>query len=285
MGCYNAGLRTCLLLTLLLASSGSFAVYSCNRTSFHNLPGLGSPCRPIQYVHIAKTGGTAVQAYLRQAASEHHVHTQYRDGSFRGKKGWDMEACLVFGHRPIGWAPGFDLRRPLYVVTLREPISFAVSLFDFINRNAFRVHDKQRASFGNSSFSDNVVAHNQVVLNYVRDTQGELLEGVGGCGFVEKSLCVLAHLETAHAVVIAERLDDMLIQLRWKTGWLGVGVDAFPRLNDAHSKSHVTPSARRILEEAARHGVDTPLYRRALELHESLTNEARYCLYSTPLKL
>lgn len=185
---------------------------------------------------------------------------------------------MVFGHRPIGWAPGFELRHPLYIVTLREPIAFALSLFDFIQHNSFKAHDRQRASFANKTFSENVVSGNEEVLSYVRDKQSELLKGLDGCANTDKKTCVLSNLDKAHVVAVAERLDDVLIQLRWVTGWLGLGVDSFPRTNSAEVKSPVTPRAMKILEAQAENGVDALLYQTALERHEILTDQARRCL-------
>jgi len=185
---------------------------------------------------------------------------------------------MVFGHRPIGWAPGFELRHPLYIVTLREPIAFALSLFDFIQRNSFKAHDRQRTSFANKSFSENVVNENKEVLSYVRDKQSELLEGLDRCANTDKETCVLSNLDKAHVVAVAERLDDVLIQLRWLTGWLGLGVDSFPRTNSADIKSPITPRAMKILEAQAENGVDALLYQRALERHDNLTEQARRCL-------
>lgn len=102
----------------------AYSADGCDAPDDQHLPGR-SGGRPLQYVHVPKTGGASVQSYLRSIAQNHSIRVQYHDGEF-GSTAWDQKACMVFGHRPIGWATGFSDLKPLYIVTLREPIAFAV---------------------------------------------------------------------------------------------------------------------------------------------------------------
>jgi hypothetical protein len=230
---------------------------------------------------VAKTGGAAIQTFLRSEAKDKSITTQYHDGDFTGPEDWNRDACIVFGHRPVGWALGFDELKPVYVVTVREPVSFTVSLFDYISQHTFRVHAPLRASFGNLTLSGNVLARNPDVLAFVRDKQSELLLGVRGCREQEPTAtCAVRHLRSVDCVAVTDKLDDLLLQLRWRTGWLGVGHVAFPPVNRApgEARSALLPKARRALEAEAKDGADLAVYRVAQVLHEEKTARALNCL-------
>lgn len=246
-------------------------------------PPWGSPGRaggrPIQYVHVPKTGGASVQGFLREVARNYSIRVQYHDGPFVAPKSWDQSSCIVFGHRPFGWEVGFSSRQPFYVVTLRDPVALAVSLFDYVVSHKYKIHDQLRDSFGKESFSVNVIRRNENLLKFVTAYQAEYLIGIEPC-MHDVAVCALNNLERADCVGIAEELDQLLLQFQWATGWLGVGSTHFPRANAIAPglKSAVTLKARSILEDAARNNADDLVYRRAREISTVLTLRAKRCL-------
>jgi hypothetical protein len=231
-----------------------------------------------QYVHIPKTGGTTIQALLKSVASYNHVVVEYHDGSLDDIN-WNRSACIFLGHRSMGWHIDILKNDPIYVVTVREPIDLAVSLFDYIRRNTFPMHDTQRKSFGNHSFSQAVLARNSILLSYVTYYQSFLLTGVTGCGS-DKYSCVIENLCKAHVVATSERLDDILPQLLYVTGWIGFGIATLSTSshNTAPTKSIVTDEALGILRVEAAKGLDAKMYDIAKQRHYHLTSVARQCL-------
>ena len=329
------------------------------RGCFKGMPGH-SGGRPVQFIHVPKTGGTSVQKLLHREVVALRVAFEVvsdRDLHEGQKTTWKGATCVVFGHAPLGWSPGFQVRQPLYIAVFRDPVAFAVSSFDFIKVRASRdwvaveassrplrlpprvcsrphqyhgvahadpVRDAVHAKFGNLSISDNVVGLNPVVLALVRDKQAAFLFGSSfgrkECALHSPAYAALRHHEApnAHALNLAtfydeeplpggtaecalhllssvdlvgvtERLDDLLVQLRWRTGWMGMsakvaanGTATVPHSNhiDLSFKSTLTPQAKLIMDREASKGIDSQVYRRAVELNKAKTEEAARCLDS-----
>lgn len=84
-----------------------------------------------QYIHVPKTGGTTIQVSL---------HRHLVNNSFAKSQGvtWacrsiEAEAGVYYyGHAPIGWCSTLSAAvRPFYIVSVREPFSKMISLYDY----------------------------------------------------------------------------------------------------------------------------------------------------------
>ena len=82
------------------------------------------------------------------------------------------------------------------------------------------------------------------------------------------------------AVVIMEKLDDLIDQLRFHLTWVPGGIRKFPYENK-HSgrRSVLSERATAIIKEWSR--IDIELYALAKQRHEELTAVARKCLNAT----
>jgi len=297
------------------------------RPCFRGMPGR-SGGRPIQYVHVPKTGGSSVRKLLlREVTAMRISHEIASDNdNFIGKQNTSVStACVVLGHAHLGWGPDFLRRRPLYIATFRDPVGFAVSQFDYVRYRGHARHDPVRdrawAALGNRSLTENVLARNPVVLAFVRDKQASFLFGSSfaraECArngsapasslrapvfnlttFYDAApilgggvACALHLLDAVDVVGVTEALDDLLVQLRWRTGWVGMsargGADGalhLPHSNhiDPGFKSVLAPAALAVLEAEAAEGIDRPVHRRAQELNAAKTAEAFRCLSRAP---
>ena len=295
---------------------------SCNAMRcFDGLPGREAG-RPIQYIHIPKTGGSSVQRMLGAAAhSSPELHLpqistqEYFDST--GRSMYKNSTCIAFGHRTIAWDMNLASRLPIYVVTVREPVSFAVSLFDFITQG--KVHTDVRKLIGDRNMSTCVESGDPLIMSFVRDKQTSFLtlspvvyEFCSTCGFVqgpqgekfkdqvERSQsafvtpwlldeviqssveCVLKVIEGVHVIATSDNLDSLLVQLRWRTGWLGFSTESFSHVNHIKesSKSQLSTRALKFLNSAAaRFNMDKALYEKAAVLSNARSKQAEGCLF------
>jgi hypothetical protein len=245
--------------------------------------------RPIQYIHVPKCGGTSVQAYLQSMADEFGLKIVrnddmfMRDGNLKPQKVY-KSACIFVGHRPFGWDNSYQtLSTPLYVITIREPLSLAISLFDYIQSHTHPTLKHVRDSYGNKSLSENVGQRNVHILHSVTFFQARYLYELQDCRNTSKTGCALEVLDRIQCIAVTDRLDDLIFQLRWRTRWLGIKMESFPKLNgvkDGLNSSELLPEALSTLVAEMKTGADFHVYQRARQLHMQRTEEARVGLRS-----
>lgn len=285
-----------------------------------SLPGTDGGA-PIQFVSIPKTGTSGLRNYIAMKATQRDIYFQNHDGPFPSNNFWEHRARIVMGHRFYGWAPGFLELKPLIVAVFREPIAFAVSLFDYMESARRWTHAADVTArivpkiHGRLSMSENIEAGNLAVLGTVRDKQSiflfanycdccapgesanipkELAEDgeikyrfaymqtyLGTYDFGGSLKCALRVLHALDCVGTLGNIRDFMIQLRWKTGWLG-----YPALMPHHNshqkigknRSILTTKARLILEQEAEKGIDLHVYREAVQINNEKTRKAKKCL-------
>lgn len=88
----------------------------------------------VQYIHIPKAGGTTIQEGLMKWGNHAGLHLFIHDGDH--DKEWEcprtrVKRGVVMGHRGFGFCKGFVEmnKKPMYIVTLREPVSKFISEF------------------------------------------------------------------------------------------------------------------------------------------------------------
>ena len=88
---------------------------------------------PVQYIHVPKAGGTTIQALLEAMGHTLGCDINYKNSNGKCKAIWgSFGAGVYMGHRPLGWCFAESPARPLYIVSLREPIARIVSLYDYM---------------------------------------------------------------------------------------------------------------------------------------------------------
>ena len=89
---------------------------------------------PVQYIHVPKAGGTTIQALLLEMGERLHFKVSSSDhdsGYCKTIQGSFGKGQVYMGHTPIGWCFAESPVRPLYIISLREPISQMVSHYDY----------------------------------------------------------------------------------------------------------------------------------------------------------
>ena len=89
---------------------------------------------PVQYIHVPKAGGTTIQSMLKKMGRMlgYHSHTVNGPANCKAVRGSFGAGQVYMGHQPLGWCVAESPARPLYIVSLREPIARMVSLYDYM---------------------------------------------------------------------------------------------------------------------------------------------------------
>lgn len=90
---------------------------------------------PVQYIHIPKAAGTTIQSSLYQKVrtikAKVHVQNSMGEGC-DVKKQTLVNGEYYTGHSPIGFiATNWRSMNPVYILCHREPLSLAISLYDY----------------------------------------------------------------------------------------------------------------------------------------------------------
>jgi hypothetical protein len=271
-------------------------LYDC----FFGLPGRRGGI-PIRYIHIPKSGGTSVEALFRSASFK--LNITHQTDSFWSD---DANACMVSGHLPYSIH-----RRELTILTFRNPVSFAISFHDYM-RSINAANNHHIVKFISSPLNQLVSDRNSLLLSLLRDKQSAFLFWAflnehGACDenlsqtrdantpsaykFLEEmwyspeplggSLsCAISLLKKIDLVAYTERLDDLIIQMRFRTGWLGWEYDSFSHVHgvDLPLKSSVSDEAKMLMQEEAKSGIDLPLYQEVVKLADEKTRYALSCM-------
>jgi hypothetical protein len=268
-------------------------------------PGI-APGVPVQYVHIPKAGGTTLQEEMMEWAHSHGVKILLHDGDHEGV--WrcsDVQRGLLLGHRGFGYCQRMERtygERAFYLVAMREPIARFRSLFDYIMANNFWFFRDYHRHWNGRQLSDLVIEYNTTLSlglppkhpkmwgplrfwSLARQQSGFMCGW--DCVSMEHNYTshqvaerAIANLMRTDAVVVMEKLDDLIDQLRFHLTWIPAGVRHFPYENK-HSgrKSVLNAQATQIVTEWSR--IDIELYQLAKERAEQLTGIARLCLNVT----
>ena len=112
--------------------------------------------------------------------------------------------------------------------------------------------------------------------------------------WAEAERCLRRVLDRVECVGVTDHLDELLPQLAWHTGWVGVSAQVF-RNGTAHfrhsnhirlgRKSELRPAALAVLREEEARGVDIGAYRYAASLSNSRAMQARACLAKSRITL
>jgi hypothetical protein len=268
-------------------------------------PGLAKGV-PVQYVHIPKAGGTTIQDCFERWGHGKGLHVYKHDGDHEGI--WACPESLInrgilLGHRGFGFCQRMERvygNDAFYVVAFREPVSRLRSLFDYFLDNNYPFFHKYHVLWRGKELDSIIKEYNQTfALGLPKDhpkMKGPLLlKGLSQqqtafmCGWdcvageannvsrAEALERALTNLQRADVVVIMEKLDDMIDQMRFHTSWVPTDVKKFPYDNTHKGKKSIlSPEASAIVREWATN--DVVLYNMAVDRHNELTNEARRCL-------
>jgi len=295
---------------------------TCNTLKcYYGLPGRNGG-KPIEFIHVPKTGGSSVEITIKKIASLYNVKRQKNNLWIT-----ESDSCIITGHRPLRFDFNFNFRNPLKVIIFRNPVDFAVSFFDFVMFSKNKYYEqknnnnitKSNTIFNNSNLNENIISKNKMLMSFVHDKQSAFLfwsylNHNGECDlaltnqyqyqenrssssktissdlFSEKWYsdepmggsisCSLLLLETIDLVGITEKLDDLLIQLQYKTNWIVPNQNKFEYFNklDNNLKSIITKENRNILIEESKNGMDLRVYERAVIISNEKTLHAKKCL-------
>lgn len=245
------------------------------------------PAKPLIYIHIPKTAGTAMQALVRRNYSEEEIHLLGKrkleaDGRRSFRRGWEGEVHrlersgfepgraprIVFGHMSFGLHRAFP-DGAQYVSMVRHPVARVVSHYRFVKRSPGH-HLHRFVMEKNLRLEDYVEGTAAQVLNngQVRCLFGDAHRGVGFDRCSEDMLDrALDNIDTHFVFIgVQERFDDSVSLLCRSVGWREVEVD--PRNVSMVDDEDVSPDAvAGILEYNA---LDMALYERLLGRLESM---------------
>jgi len=209
------------------------------------------------------------------------------------------------GHRGFGYCQKMEKNygaRAFYIVALREPISRFRSLFDYIMSNNFWFFKDYHRHWDGRQLSDLVVEYNNTLhlglpashprmWGPIRFWSLARQQASFMCGWDCISLQqnytthevaerAISHLLRTDAVVVMEKLDDLIDQLKFHLTWVPVWLKKFPYENKHSGKrSTLTEQATAIIKEWSR--IDIEVYELAKARHAELTEIARRCLNVT----
>jgi len=269
-----------------------------------------TPGRPIQYVHIPKAGGTTIQesliAWATKVGYSKYLHNGDHDGVWSCPR--TIERGILMGHRGFGFCDRMQKRygnNALYMVALREPVSRFRSLFDYFMDNAYPQFVEYHKMWKGKDLSDLVVEAQETLklklppsdprmhgpIRFLELSRHQVNFMCGwDCVSLKSNLTMDVRLERAldnlrrtDVVAIMEKLDDMIVQMRYHTYLVPSDVTRFP-LENTHKgkKSVLTPEASKIIAEWSKH--DIALYEMAKARHQELTQHATQCLESGEVK-
>ena len=268
-----------------------------------NKPGL-NPGFPIQYIHVPKAGGTTIQESILPWANKRGYHVYLHNGDHDGvwKCPGIIDRGVLMGHRGFGFCDRMQKRygqNALFLVALREPVSRFRSLFDYFMDNDYPQFAEYHAMWKGKDLSQLIMdAYATLKLKLpIKDPRMrgpirfmELARQQTNfmCGWdcvslksnltmSEKLDRALDNLMRTDVVVVMEKLDDLIDQLRYHTYLVPTEIKRFPMENTAKGKKSIlTKEAADIVAEWSKR--DIVLYEMAKKRHESLTNHARKCL-------
>jgi len=243
------------------------------------------PSKPLIYIHIPKTAGTAMQALVRRNVPEDQVRFLGAPGpeagrvrSFRRRWGAEVHRLensgfedkrapkVLFGHMSFGLHRAFPAGAQ-YLSMVRHPVARVVSHYRFVKRSPnHHLHDLvRRKALSLADYVDGTAA--QVLNNgQVRCLFGDAHRqiGFGDCGreMLEQAL---SHIDEHFVFVgVQELFEYSVSRLCRALGWAEVELE--PRNVSADAPQHVGDAvAARILEY---NSLDMALYeqiRRRLE--------------------
>lgn len=264
---------------------------------------------PVQYVHVPKAGGTTIQEAMTSWGHERNLHVLLHNGDHEGV--WPCPDSVVnrgilLGHRGFGYCQRMQRQygdRALYVVALREPVSRLRSLFDYFMENDYPFFHKYHNLWRGRELNDVVLEYNRTLNAGLSRSDPRmrgplLLKGLANqqtafmCGWdcvapdvnnvtsrnaIERAMM---NLQRTDVVVVMERLDDLIDQLRFHVSWVPRGIKRFPYDNTHKGKKSVlSKEAQDVIREWSAN--DVKLYNVAFDRHQELTNNARRCLGSS----
>lgn len=265
---------------------------------------------PIQYIHIPKAGGTTIQESLVQWGRRKNYHKYLHNGNHEGE--WKcpgmVDQGILMGHRGMGFCRRMETqygKNALYIVALREPVSRFRSLFDYFLDNNHPSFKEYHSMWKGKALSDLVVEAQSILdmklpvsdprmrspirfLQLARHQTNFMCGwdcvGLKGNMTMETKLDrALDNLRRCDIVVIMEKLDDLIDQLRYHTYLVPVGVEKFPMENTHKGrKSVLTAEASEIIARWSQ--ADTKVYEMAKLRHTELTQTARDCLAGGRMK-
>ena len=261
---------------------------------------------PVQYVHVPKAGGTTIQDAFAAWGHAKGLHVYLHDGDHEGV--WMCPDALVnrgilLGHRGFGFCQRMQRAygdKAFYVVAMREPVSRLRSLFDYFMSHNYPFFQKYHALWRNKELNDIVIDYNKTLHENLPRTDPRMrgptmLRGLSLqqtaflCGWdcvageannvtrKEAFQRAVDNLQRADAIVIMEKLDDLIVQMRFHTTWVPSNINKFP-FDNTHKgkKSVLSAQAQEIVRQWSRD--DVKLYRMAVARHDELTSNAKRCL-------
>ena len=278
--------------------------YCFQHTKRKSHPGEGGT--PIQYIHIPKAGGTSVQLSFLEWIKNVHSIPIYKHNGGHGAN-WTCPGTLdrgfLFGHRGFGFCHRLLQRyrdRVFYIVSIRDPISHFRSFFDFTMHELTQDHPEDVKLWRGKKLNELVLEYNHT-LSLGLDPSDERMKGplkflamskqqtAFMCGWdcvafdkfgvTDEQMInrAMKNLYRADVVVIMEKLDDMLHQLRYHIPWIPQGQHHLKRENIMvrTEKSHLSARAIEIISHWTH--LDERLYRAAKQRHYELTAIAKRC--------
>ena len=92
----------------------------------------------VQYIHIPKAGGTTIQNTFDMWARKYYLDSFIHDGGGPFYEPTKVNHDIFLGHRGYGFSQKVsNLDNVIYIVSVREPISRLISLFDYIMASPF----------------------------------------------------------------------------------------------------------------------------------------------------
>ena len=265
-------------------------IIKCNESNTIKYP------RPIQFIHIPKTGGTTVWEYIVNVGrlNGFDAYTPFDKNRDISSIYDNINYTIFGGHRSIGWSKEVRNNNPILIAIFREPIERLISYFDYgmkrkpdFYQNTDKTLNELIYGYRNNTLKSGelhimhaLMDEFQSFLIYRHNHNYEHLFEYNRYTPATKYQYALHNLNNIDVVVTIKNMHDIFKQLwlidqRFNDNIFNISIKKLKNVASKKEKSTLTSDNIAYLEYKMRY--DIMLYNRALKIEEHKTSKANKC--------